>query len=141
MSEQLRARCEKVPEKQWLKLQEREPEVVHAAEVEFVTGDWPKNSAPLRYVAIRFTPIQRELFEEQERSVKYFAVVTNRPTPAEPGEPPSPDEMSAADPGHWHREKAGTIEHVHRAMKDELAPGCCPVSASVPMPPGSASTL
>jgi hypothetical protein len=126
MSEQLRARCEKVPEKQWLKLQERQHEVVHTAEVEFVTGDWPKNSAPLRYVAIRFTPIQRELFEEPERSVKYAAVVTNRPQPAAPGEQTSPDEMSAADLVHWHREKAGTIEHVHRAMKDELGAGVLP---------------
>jgi hypothetical protein len=126
MSEQLRACCEQVPEKDWLKLQEREREVVHTAEVEFVTGDWPKNSAPLRYVAIRFTPIQRELFEEPERSLKYVAVVTNRPRPAERGEPAKPEEMSAADLVRWHREKAGTIEHVHRALKDELGAGVLP---------------
>jgi len=126
MTEQLRARCQKVPEPDWLKLQEREREVVHVAEVEFVTGDWPKGSPPLRYVAIRFTPIQRELFEEQERGVKYLAVVTNRPRPAERGEPARPDEMSAGDLVHWHRQKAGTIEHVHRAMKDELGAGVLP---------------
>ena len=27
---------------------------------------------------------------------------------------------------HWHRQKAGTIEHVHRAMKDELGAGVLP---------------
>jgi len=126
MSEHLRACCATVPEKEWLKLQEREREVVHVAEVEFVTGEWPRGSAPLRYVAIRFTPIQGQLFEEQERSVKYLAIVTNRPKPPEPGEPTRPDAMSAADLVHWHREKAGTIEHVHRAMKDELGAGVLP---------------
>jgi len=127
MSPQLRARCEKLAEKDWLKLQERTREVVHVAEVEFVTDGWPKNSDPLRYVAIRFTPIQRELFEEeQERGPKYVAVVTNRPKPAEGGEPAKPDEMSAADLVHWHRQKAGTIELVHRSMKDELGAGVLP---------------
>lgn len=126
MSQQLRARCEKVPETDWLKLQAREREVVHVADVEFVTDGWPKESEPLRYVAIRFTPIQRELFEEKERGTKYVAVVTNRPEPAEPGEPARPDEMSAADLVRWHREKAGTIEHVHRSMKDELGAGVLP---------------
>jgi hypothetical protein len=127
MSPQLRACCAKVPEEKWRKLEDRERETVHVAEVVFVTGDWPKGSAPLRYVAIRFTPIQRDLFvEEEQRSVRYLAVVTNRPTPAQPHETPRPDEMSAADLILWHREKAGTIEHVHRAMKDELGAGVLP---------------
>ncbi len=126
MSPQLRARCEKVPETDWLTIQQRVREVVHVAEVEFVTDDWPKDSDPLRYVAIRFTPSQQELFEGEARGPKYVAVVTNRPKPAEPGELPSPNEMSAADLVHWHREKAGTIEHVHRSMKDELGAGVLP---------------
>jgi hypothetical protein len=125
MSRQLRQRCQKLPEKAWLKIQEREREVVHVAEVEFVTGGWPKKSDPLRYVAIRFTPTQQDLFE-QERGVKYVAVVTNRPAPADPGELARPDEMSAADLVRWHREKAGTIEHVHRSLKDELGAGVLP---------------
>jgi len=125
MSRQLRARCQKLPEKDWLKVQEREREVVHVAEVEFVTDGWPKTSVPLRYVAIRFTPIQREIFE-QERGVKYVAVVTNRPQPADRGEPATPEEISAGDLVRWHREKAGTIEHVHRSMKDELGAGVLP---------------
>jgi len=34
--------------------------------------------------------------------------------------------MSAADLVRWHWEKAGTIEHVHRSMKDELGAGVLP---------------
>jgi len=126
MSKQLRARCLKVPEKDWFKVQRREREIVHVAEVEFVTDGWPKTSAPLRYVVIRFTPIQQDLFADQDRGPKYVAVVTNRPTVHEPGEPAMPDEMSAANLVRWHREKAGTIEHVHRSMKDELGAGVLP---------------
>jgi len=126
MSPQLRKCCERIPESEWLNIQQREREVVHVAEVEFVTDGWPKISEPLRYVAIRFTPIQQEIFAEPGRGPKYVAVVTNRPQPAEPGEPKKNDEMSAADLVRWHREKAGTIEHVHRSMKDELGAGVLP---------------
>jgi hypothetical protein len=125
MSQELRACCQKLPEVAWSEVQRREREVVHVAEVEFVTDGWSKESEPLRYVAIRFTPIQRELFEEA-RDLKYVAVVTNRPQPAEAGEPSAPNEISAADLVRWHREKAGTIEHVHRSMKDELGAGVLP---------------
>jgi hypothetical protein len=126
MSKQLRRRCQKVPEQDWVKMQQRERAVVHVTEVDFVTGDWPKRAEPLRYVAIRISPIQRELFEEDEQEPKYFAVVTNRPVPAKEGEPAIPHSMSAADLVQWHREKAGTIEHVHRTMKDELGAGVLP---------------
>jgi hypothetical protein len=34
--------------------------------------------------------------------------------------------MSAADLVRWHWEKAGTIEHVHRSLKDELGAGVLP---------------
>ena len=52
-------------------------------------------------------------------------MVTNRPTPAE-GVAPRGDELSAGDLVRWHWEKAGTIEHVHRSMKDELGAGVLP---------------
>jgi hypothetical protein len=123
MSLQLRKCCERIAETDWLEIQKREREVVHVAEVAFVTAGRPKSAEPLRYVAIRFTPIQRELFKEQDRGLKYVAVVTNRPKPADPGEPKESNEMSAADLVRRHREKAGTIEHVHRSMKDELGAG------------------
>ena len=123
MSPELRAVCVAVPMETWVELAAREREVVHVAEVEFTPGDWPKKAAPLRYVGLRITPLQPELFAE--RGPKYLAVVTNRPAPAE-GAVPRGDEMRAADLVRWHWEKAGTIEHVHRSMKDELGAGVLP---------------
>jgi len=63
----------------------REREVVHVAEVEFTPGNWPKTAAPLRYVGLRITPLQHELFAD--RGPKYLAVVTNRPAPEEGAAP------------------------------------------------------
>ena len=93
------------------------------AEVEFAPGDWPKTAAPLRYVALRVTPLQQELFAE--KGPKYLAVVTNRPAPIA-DEPPQPEQMTAQELVRWHWEKAGTIEHVHRSLKDELGAGVMP---------------
>jgi hypothetical protein len=123
MSPELRAMCVAVPTEHWVELAAREREVVHVAEVEFTPGDWPKTAAPLRYVGMRITPLQHELFAE--RGPKYLAVVTNRPAPAEDAAPHG-DAMSAVDLVRWHWEKAGTIEHVHRSMKDELGAGVLP---------------
>jgi len=123
MSPELRAVCVAVPTEHWVELAAREREVVHVAEVEFTPGDWPKTAAPLRYVGMRITPLQHELFAE--RGPKYLAVVTNRPAPAE-GAARRGDELSAAELVRWHWEKAGTIEHVHRSLKDELGAGVLP---------------
>ena len=35
-------------------------------------------------------------------------------------------ELDASQLVRWHREKAGTIEHVHRVLKDELGAGVLP---------------
>jgi len=123
MSAELRALCVAVPTENWVELAARERDVVHVAEVEFTPGDWPKTATPLRYVGMRITPRQHELFAE--RGAKYLAVVTNRPAP-EDAAAPRGHEMSAADLVRWHWEKAGTIEHVHRSMKDELGAGVLP---------------
>ena len=112
MSQELRACCTSVAHPRWVLLDEREREQVDVAEVEFTPGDWPRAARPLRYIALRFTPRQQELFES--RGVTYHAVVTNR------------HELDAAQLVRWHREKAGTIEHVHRVMKDELGAGVLP---------------
>ena len=115
MTKQLRARCVAIPEKQWVELEKRDREQVHLTEVEFAPGEWPKDAAPLRYVALRFTPLQTELFDDAPaKPTKYLAVVTNR------------IELSAADLVRWHWQKAGTVEHVHRVMKDELGAGVMP---------------
>jgi hypothetical protein len=96
-----------------VELEQRAHERVDLAEVEFTPGDWPKQAEPLRYVAVRFTPLQAELFEPA--SPKYLAVVSNRD-----------GAMPPAELLRWHWQKAGTIEHVHRVMKDELGAGVMP---------------
>jgi hypothetical protein len=123
MSPELRACCEAVPAAQWVELAVRERETVHVAEVEFAPGDWPRMARPLRYVALRFTPRQGELLGE--RGLHYLAVVTNRPAPDDRVGPRG-DALSATALVNWHWEKAGTIEHVHRSMKDELGAGVLP---------------
>ena len=110
MTRELRAVCVDLKKSAWRLLETRERESVHLAEVEFTPGDWPKDARPLRYVAVRFTPKQDDFFEEP----KYLAVVSNR------------DELSMAELVGWHWGKAGTIEHVHRVMKDELGASVMP---------------
>lgn len=118
MTKELRAVCLAVQEKDWAALDVRERELVDICEVEFTPGDWPKSAKPLRYVALRFTPRQGEFFDVGgaacERGPSYHAVVSNR------------DDLDAAEIVRWHRGKAGTIEHVHRVMKDELGAGVLP---------------
>ncbi|MGH7672485.1 MAG: transposase, partial [Gemmatimonadales bacterium] len=123
MSPELRAVCAAVPPAHWGELAAREREIVHVAEVEFTPGDWPKTAMPLRYVGLRITPLQRELFAA--RGPKYLAVVTNRPA-LEHATGARRDAMSATDLVDWHWQKAGTIEHVHRSLKDELGAGVRP---------------
>jgi len=111
MTKELQACCRAVLEADWVELETRSRERVDRAEVEFTPGDWPKDAWPLRYVAVRFTPLQAELFDA---TPKYLAIVSNR---------------TGVEPGallRWHWQKAGTIEHVHRVMKDELGAGVMP---------------
>jgi len=122
--------------------------VVEVAELEFTPGDWSKDAAALRYIAVRFTPVQGVLFTtppsdapasrgeqlelvsatpEVPTATKYLAVVTNRPQPPEtPLEKAEPDHMTTQDAVRWHWGKAGTIEHVHYTLKDELGAGILP---------------
>ena len=78
MTKDLRAKCQAIADSQWTLLEKRAREDVHVAEVSFTPGHWPKGSDPLRYVTIRFSPTQRDLFED--RGPKYLAVVSNRRT-------------------------------------------------------------
>lgn len=112
LTKELRAGCAAVASERWAPLETHDRAQVDLAEVEFTPGDWPRDAWPLRYLALRFTPLQRELFESQ--GVTYHAVVTNR------------DDLAPAELVRWHREKAGTIEHVHRVLKDELGAGVLP---------------
>lgn len=112
MTQDLRARCLALGQRHWIRLDTREREDVDVAEVEFTPGNWPRDAWPLRYIALRITPRQQEFFES--RGVSYHAVVTNR------------EDLDAPGVIRWHREKAGSIEHVHRVMKDELGAGVLP---------------
>ena len=112
MTKELRACCLAVPREGWVELENRGSEQVDVAEVEFTPGDWPKQALPLRYVAVRFTPLQAELFDTL--TPKHLAIVSNRA------------KVEAGALVRWHWKKAGTIEHVHRVMKDELGAGVMP---------------
>ncbi len=72
-----------------------------------------KESQPYRYLAIRVRQPQGSFFSDGS-AAKHFAVVTNDWTT--PGR-----ELLG-----WHRGKAGTIEHIHRTLKDELGAGVYP---------------
>jgi hypothetical protein len=110
MTAELRGVCG-APRVQWALFEDRVTETVECAEVEFVPGTWPKQAAPLRYVALRFTPKQGQLFGEPP---KLLAVVSNRWA------------VPAAELLRWHWAKAGTIEAVHDVTKNELAGGLPP---------------
>jgi hypothetical protein len=112
MSKELRAICVGQPSNAWQEMEKREREQVDLAEVEFTPGTWDKDAEPLRYIALRFTPLQTDLFEEA--TVRYHAVVSNR------------TDLEPTALIEWHRGKAGTIEHVHRVLKSELAAGVMP---------------
>ncbi len=84
------------------------------AEVDFVPTDKyeRKNSQPWRYVGLRLLKPQGLLF--QDGSDRHFhAVITNR-------------QIEGGRLLEWHREKAGTIEHTHDEVKNELGGGRLP---------------
>ena len=112
MSKELKAACAALPEAEWTAIEERAHETVFAAEVEFTPGNWPKNADPLRYVAVKFVGKQLEL--DGKVAVKHLAVVSNR------------RDLDTAQLLRWHWGKAGTIEHVHDVVKNELGGGTFP---------------
>lgn len=84
------------------------------AEVDFVPGEKAekKNSKPLRYVGLRLLKPQGSLFNDGTDR-HHYAVVTNL-------------DWDGAKLLNWHREKAGTVEHVHDEVKNGLAGGHVP---------------
>lgn len=84
------------------------------AEVSFVPGERyeKKDSRPLRYVGLRLLKAQGVLFADGSDR-HYHAVVTNMDLPG--------DKLL-----DWHREKAGTVEHVHDEIKNALGGGHMP---------------
>jgi Transposase DDE domain group 1 len=103
-----------LPENHW-KLEAREGERLREwAEVNFVPDDriYKKDRVtPRRYLAIRIRPAQGDLLGSGD-DVRHFAIVTNRS---------DPQGGSGLDIIRWHRGKAGTIEHAHDVLMNELA--------------------
>ncbi|MBH0200679.1 MAG: IS1380 family transposase, partial [Nitrospira sp.] len=115
MSPPLRAEIGRLPECAW-QLEREEPDAIREwADVPYVPedGDHRKDRPCVRrYLAIRVRPRQGELFADGS-TVKHFAIVTNR-------------EGEGLTLIRWHREKAGTVEHTHHVLKNELAAAALP---------------
>ena len=115
LSEQLKAEIVRLPETAW-QVEREEPDAIRAwAEVPYVPsdGDHRKDRPCVRrYLAVRVQKRQGNLFADGS-SVHYLAVVTNR---TEGG-------LTILQ---WHRQKAGTVEHAHHVLKNELAAAALP---------------
>ncbi len=116
MSRQLRKEIEALPSEAWKVWRINKEGVVREwAEVPYVPSRRAekKDVQPYRYLAIRIRRQQGELFEDGVR-VRHFAVVTNI------------WDMEGRALLEWQRGKAGTIEHVHHILNNELAGGVYP---------------
>lgn len=85
------------------------------AEVDFVPAEKveSKDIQPLRYVGLRLVKPQGELFADGNDK-HYHALLTNR------------WDEDGGGLLAWHREKAGTVEHVHDEIKNGLGGGQLP---------------
>ena len=115
LSEPLKAEIQRLPETAW-QVEREEPDVLRAwAEVPYVPEDGDHRKARpcvRRSLAVRVQKRQGSLFADGS-SVRYFAMVTNR-------------EGDGLPLLQWHREKAGTVEHTHHVLKNELAAAALP---------------
>ena len=71
---------------------------------------------PPRYLVSRVSKKQGRLFADGG-AVKHFAIVTNRP---------DPEGGTGLDLIRWQRGKAGTVEHTHHVLTNELAAEALP---------------
>lgn len=115
MSIQLREAIEALPEGAWHMWEGKGGVTREWAEVEYVPSRAYEDKAaqPYRYVAVRIRRQQGELFGDGT-SVRHFAIVSNI------------WEMEGKALLEWHRQKAGTVEHVHHVIKNELGGGVYP---------------
>jgi hypothetical protein len=115
LSEQLKAEILRLPEGAW-QVEREEPEATRSwTEVPYVPDDGDHRKARpcvRRYLAVRVQKRQGHLFADGS-SVRYGAVVTNR----------TEDGLALLQ---WHRGKAGTVEHTHHVLKNELAAAALP---------------
>ena len=110
MSRELGAAVAGVGEPEWQTIEtEADGTKRQWAEVDFVPGERSehKYSQPFRYVGVRLLKPQGVLFADGSDRM-HFAVVTNL-------------DWDGKRLVQWHRQKAGTIEHVHDELKNGLA--------------------
>lgn len=115
MSEQLAKAIAQVKEVDWKSFdKEADGTKRQWAEVDFVPAEpgEKKDSQPLRYVGLRLLKPQGVLFNDGSDR-HHHAVVSNL-------------NWDGARLLNWHREKAGTVEHVHDEVKNALAGGHMP---------------
>ena len=115
----LLAAIKALPEAAW-QVESEDAQVVRSwAEVASVPNDrhyTPDPTEPARYLATRIMKKQSELFADGS-SVRYFAIVTNRP---------DPEGGTGLDLLRWHRGKAGTVELAHDVLTNALAAQALP---------------
>ena len=116
MSPGLRQEIEALPKDAWKVWKtEKRGMVREWAEVPYVPARQyeRRDSEPYRYLAVSVRRQQGELFEDGVK-VRHFAVVTNI------------WDMGGQELLEWQRGKAGTIEHIHHILNNELAAGVYP---------------
>ena len=119
MSRELAAAIRTLPDPAWQIEREDGEAIRHWAEVPYVPSDGvaaKDRPAPPRYLVSRVSHKQGRLFADGSE-VKHFAIVTNRP---------DPDGGTGLDLIRWHRQKAGTVEHTHHVLTNELAAEALP---------------
>jgi len=112
MTEDLARAIRGIPNKEWTTFDtEADGTLRQWAEVPFVPSEpyEQKDSQPLCYLGLRLLKPQGLLFADSSDR-HHHAVITNRNVRG--------DKLL-----NWHREKAGTVEHVHDEIKNGLA-GC-----------------
>jgi hypothetical protein len=116
MSPQLKEEIQALPEEDWKIWEAGKNGMIREwAEVIYMPSKRyeRKDSQPYRYLAIRIRRQQGELFEDGAK-VRHFAVVSNI------------WDMEGQALLEWQRGKAGTIEHIHHILNNELAGGVYP---------------
>jgi hypothetical protein len=114
-SEALAQALRKVKEADWKNFGKEDDGTLRQwGEVDFVPGEKyeRKDSQPLRYVGLRLLKPQGVLFKDGTDR-HFHAIVTNQ-------------KLDGGRLLDWHREKAGTIEHTHDDVKNELGGGRLP---------------
>lgn len=117
MSDSLKDKIRMVPEAGWRPYREDAEVICECSELPWDPVERRAGEVldEVRYLLIRVRRRQGTLFADGGLT-KHYAVVTNR------------FDFEAKRVLEWHREKAGSIEALHHALKNELAAGVMPCS-------------